>query len=255
MRDSCREIGNVVACSAKLSRSGTNLSNLLNTGLFCYKRAMTHEEAVRKTAKFIKSKFEGEGTGHDWWHIYRVWQDSISIGEKENVNMFIVEMSALLHDLSDFKFNDEREGQGKIKSYLGELGLENETIAVIMEVVEDISFKGAGVHSKNRSKEAEVVQDADRLDAIGAMGVARAFAYGGKVGRPLYDPNIKPTVHKSFEDYRKHGNSSTINHFYEKLLFLKDQMNTRTGKEVARNRHEFMEQFLQRFYDEWDGKA
>lgn len=216
---------------------------------------MTNDEIIKRTAEFIEGEFKGESTGHDWWHIYRVWKDSVSIGAKENVDMFLVEMSALLHDLSDFKFNEEKEGQNKVVAFLASLGLDDEIIKRITLIIEDISFKGAEVDAKTRSEEAKVVQDADRLDAIGAMGIARAFAYGGKVGRPLYDPDVRATMHKSFEDYKKHGNSSTINHFYEKLLLLKNKMNTKTGKELAQQRHEFMEIFLDRFYKEWEGKA
>jgi len=216
---------------------------------------MDKQDAVSKTADYIKQRFENERTGHDWWHIYRVWKDSRTIAKGENVDMFIVEMVALLHDLSDFKFNEEQEGKSKIRAFIDGLVLDDIVSEKIIEAVEDISFKGAKVQNETRSKEAMIVQDADRLDAIGAMGIARAFAYGGKVGRPLYDPDVKPAMHESFEDYKTRGNSSTINHFYEKLLLLKDQMNTETAKKVAISRHKFMKSYLKRFYDEWEGKA
>jgi len=216
---------------------------------------MKQEQIIRNTTEFIKKEFANETSGHDWWHIYRVWKDSIELAKQEKCDLFIVEMAALLHDLSDFKFIEKEEGKNKIIAWLKKQELDSEQIERILEVVEDISFKGAESESKIRSREAAVVQDADRLDAIGAVGIARAFAYGGKVGRPLYDPSVKATMHKSFEDYKKHGNSSTVNHFYEKLLLLGDRLNTESAKKVAEKRHKYMEQFLDEFYKEWEGKS
>lgn len=210
---------------------------------------------IQNTAEFIRNKFEGESTGHDWWHIYRVWKDATNIGKKEGADSFVIEMAALIHDLGDSKFNTAEEGRKKIDDWLMSQELPRDTIDKIHMVIEDISFKGAKVADHNRSIESVVVQDADRLDAIGAIGIARAFAYGGKVGRPLYDPNIKPEMHEDYESYRTRGNSSTINHFYEKLLLLQDRMTTKTAKRIAKERHEYMEQFLQRFYKEWKGQA
>ena len=216
---------------------------------------MDNAQIIRNTAEFIQKEFSNESTGHDWWHIYRVWKDSVTLAEQEGCDIFLVEMGALLHDLSDFKFNEEQEGKDKISNWLKGQDLEADYVAKIQEIVEDISFKGAGETSRVRSRESAVVQDADRLDAIGAVGISRAFAYGGKVGRPLYDPDTKPTEHQSFDDYKKNGNSSTINHFYEKLLLLKDRMNTDSAKKVAEDRHRYMEQFLEEFYKEWEGRA
>jgi len=215
---------------------------------------MNKKEIVFETAEYIKKEFSNEATGHDWWHIYRVWKDSCELAKTEDCDLFVVEMAALLHDLSDFKFNEESEGKAKIVDWLNDQVVDKAEIEKILEVVEDISFKGAGSEAKIRSKEAAVVQDADRLDAIGAVGIARVFAYGGKVDRPLYDPNIKPIEHKDFEDYKKHGNNSSVNHFYEKLLLIKDRMNTESAKRIAEGRHKFMEQFLEEFYAEWEGE-
>jgi len=215
---------------------------------------MNKKGIVESTAEYIREEFANEATGHDWWHIYRVWKDSVELAKSENCDLFIVEMAALLHDLSDFKFNEEVEGKTKILNWLSSQKINESDIQKILETVEDISYKGAGDKSLTRSIEAAVVQDADRLDAIGAVGIARVFAYGGKVGRPLHNPDIKPIKHKDFEDYKKHGNNSSINHFYEKLLLVKDRMNTESAMKIAIKRHEFMEQFLEEFYKEWEGE-
>ena len=217
---------------------------------------MDKSQIINKTAKFVKNKLQGEGSGHDWWHIYRVWQTAKNIAKKEKVNLFIVELAALLHDIADWKFYDGDETLGpKIAGeWLISQGLDRETIKIIKEVIEDVSFKGAGVKKKVRSKEGEVVQDADRLDAIGAMGIARCFAYGGYKGREIYNPNVKPTMHKSAEEYKK-SISSSINHFYEKLLLLKNLMNTKTAKKMAERRHKFMKDYLDEFFAEWKGQS
>ncbi len=215
---------------------------------------MNKQACIKNTAEYIKQEFANEATGHDWWHIYRVWKDAIELAKTEKCDMFIVEMAALLHDLSDFKFNEKAAGEMKIKHWLESQEVDEVNSSKILEVVEDVSFKGVGDESRTRSQEAAVVQDADRLDAIGAVGIARVFAYGGKVGRPLYDPTIKPTEHQDFEDYKQHGNTSTINHFYEKLLLLKDRMNTESAKKIAEDRQEYMEEFLEEFYAEWEGQ-
>jgi len=213
------------------------------------------QKDITKTFEFIKAKFEGEGTGHDWWHIYRVWQDSIKIGKRENADLFVVEMAALLHDLEDYKFHENKIGEKMVRKWLNQLKLDKNLTKKIVEVIEGVSFKGAQQKDRFRTIESKVVADADRLDAMGAIGIARAFAYGGSVGRPLFDQKIKPILHKDFEHYKKYGNSSTINHFYEKLFLLKDRMNTTMGQKIAKSRHKFMEDYLTRFYDEWNGRA
>ena len=172
--------------------------------------------------------------------------------KKKNVDLFVIQLAALLHDIADWKFNggDMSIGLELAKRWLEKLKVDEKTISKVCEIIENISFKGAYVKSKPISKEAMIVQDADRLDAIGAIGIARCFATGAKLNRVLYNPKIKPKLHKTFEEY-KNSKSSSINHFYEKLLLLKDLMNTKTGKEIAKSRHEFMEQFLDRFFSEW----
>ncbi|BDC99215.1 HD domain-containing protein [Persicobacter psychrovividus] len=211
---------------------------------------------IDQTAAFVKSKFEGEGTGHDWWHIYRVWKNAQNIlDKKSNMDAFVVEMGALLHDIADFKFHDGDESVGpkEARKYLHGLGVEPARAEAIVHIVEHVSYKGAKVANKMKSEEGFVVQDADRLDAIGAIGVARTFAYGGSVGSPMHDPSATAELHEDFEAY-KNSRSSTVNHFYEKLLLLKDMMNTPEAKAIAEGRHAYMEQFLQTFYNEWEGK-
>ena len=179
----------------------------------------------------------------------------ISIAKSEKADLFIVEMTALLHDVGDFKFfnGDEKAGEKVVADWLNSLELQNEIIDKIIEAVNSISFKGANVKDKTNSIEAKVVQDTDRLDALGAVGIARTFSYGGSNGRELYNPNIKPKNHKSFEEYKK-NKSSSINHFYEKLLLLKDRMHTKTAKKMAEKRHHFMKKYLEQFFNEWEGR-
>ncbi len=218
---------------------------------------MDKEDIIKKTKKFAKDKLYGEGTGHDWWHTLRVWQMAKKIGKKEGADLFVVELSALLHDIADWKFQDggdDSVGAMMAKEWLEKFNVDNNALSHICQIIIEISFKGAGVQDKLNSIEAKVVQDADRLDAMGAMGISRCFAYGGSQGRQIYDPNTKPKMHKSFEEYKK-SDSSSINHFYEKLLILKDRMNTKTGKLMAGERHKFMERYLDRFFREWEGKV
>lgn len=216
---------------------------------------MDKRAVIEKTKKFVKNKLSGEGSGHDWWHVYRVWRSAAGIAEKEGADLFIVELASLLHDIADWKFNDGDEDAGARLSdqWLSSLGVDRKTIGHVSDIVKNVSFKGAKVVSGIQTLEGMVVQDADRLDAIGAMGIARAFAYGGYRNREMYDPDIQPKLHQSFEDY-KNSKSSTINHFYEKLLLLKDLMNTPTARKLAVERHEFMEEYLERFFKEWEGK-
>ena len=164
----------------------------------------------------------------------------------------MIEMAALLHDLDDWKLNDGNDGS-KAKTWLKKMNVPDAELLQITEIIEQVSFKGARVDNTASTLEAQIVQDADRLDAIGAIGIARTFAYGGNKGRLLYDPDIKPTMHSSFEAYKK-TTAPTINHFYEKLLLLKDRLNTSTAKKIAIKRHHFMEHFLEQFFYEWDGK-
>ncbi|WP_205694275.1 HD domain-containing protein [Clostridium manihotivorum] len=212
-------------------------------------------DIIIKTADMLKERFEGEGSGHDWWHIYRVWQNAKNIAEYEKCDKEIVELAALLHDIADWKFNDgdEKAGSRVARQWLREQDAEEEVIVRVCEIIDNVTFKGAKVTNNMQSIEGMIVQDADRLDAIGAVGIGRAFAYGGFKGREMYNPKVAHQLHDSFEAY-KNSESNTINHFYEKLLFLKDMMNTKRGRELAEGRHEFMEQFLERFYKEWDGE-
>jgi uncharacterized protein len=217
---------------------------------------MTNQEIIDNTIEYLQQHFAQESTGHDWYHIERVWKLAKQIGEQEgDVDMFTVELGALMHDIADHKFHngDETVGPKKAREFLMNLKVDEVVIESVVQIVEEVSFKGMGVPTPMSSKEGAVVQDADRLDAIGAIGVARTFAYGGSKGRPIYDPNIKPICHTSFAAY-KTSTAPTLNHFYEKLLTLRDKMNTTTGKKEAIRRHEFMELFLQNFYQDWDGR-
>ena len=212
------------------------------------------KKIIKKTLEFVKKNSETESS-HDFWHVYRVWKMSKRIAEKESCDEFVVELAALLHDIGDWKFNDGKEKGDEIaREWLEKNNVNKEAIDKVCEIIVNVSFKGAKVKSKMTTKEAMIVQDADRLDAIGAIGIARAFAYGGYKKRPMYDPNIKPKLHNSFEEYKK-SNSPTINHFYEKLLLLKNLMNTETARKIAQERHQFMEEFLNRFFKEWEGRA
>jgi uncharacterized protein len=217
---------------------------------------MDKELIIKMTAEFAKEKLSGESSGHDWWHVYRVWKIAQGIGREENADMFVVELAALLHDIADHKMHggDVTVGPRVAREWLEKQGVDEETISHICEIIKEASFKGAKVESKTSTIEGKVVQDADRLDAIGAIGVARTFAYGGAKNREMYDPGIKPELHESFEQF-KNSNGPTINHFYEKLLLLKDMMNTETARKMAVKRHGFMEKFLDEFFDEWEGKS
>ena len=211
---------------------------------------------INKTCQFVEQKLAGDGSGHDWWHIYRVWNLAKNIAKKEGANILIVELSALLHDIADWKFHDgdDTKGPQMAEQFLIENQMDREMIDPVIEIVATISYKGAGVATPMKTLEGEVVQDADRLDAIGAMGIARTFAYGGHKNRLMYHPDEKPVLHQSFADYKK-NTGHTINHFYEKLLLLKDRMNTSSAKQMAEGRHQFMKNYLGQFYKEWDGKA
>lgn len=215
---------------------------------------MKKQSILTKTEQYAKETLADDRSGHDWWHTYRVWKTALKIGQQEDVDPFVVQLAALLHDIADHKFHggDETVGPKVARAWLEQLEIAEPIVAHVCEIIKDLSFKGAGVETKMRTKEGMVVQDADRLDAIGAIGIARAFAYGGYKGRSMYDPATKPEPHPSFELY-KNNQSPTINHFYEKLLLLKDLMNTDTAKAMAVERHQFMEMFLERFRREWEG--
>ncbi len=217
---------------------------------------MTHQEVITKTAAYLKEKFTGEATGHDWWHMYRVWQLSKTICKSEpDADVFVTELGALLHDIADWKFHDgdEEAGPRAAREWLESLQVEESVITHIEDIIRTVSFKGANVASNMKTIEGKIIHDADKLDAIGALGIARTFAYGGAHNREIYNPVEKPTMHDNFEQYKTSG-SHTINHFYEKLLLLKDRMYTQTGKKLAQQRHEYMEQFLEEFYGEWEGQ-
>ena len=211
---------------------------------------------IDKTCQFVEQKLAGDGSGHDWWHIYRVWKLAKNIAAKEGANKLIVELSALLHDIADWKFHDgdDTKGPQMAEQFLLENKVAREVIDPVVEIVATISYKGAGVATPMQTLEGKVVQDADRLDAIGAMGIARTFAYGGHKNRLMYHPDEKPVMHQSFAEYKKNM-GHTINHFYEKLLLLKDRMNTASAKQIAVGRHKFMQSYLDQFYEEWDGKS
>lgn len=216
---------------------------------------MIKKRIINQTAEHIKNKLSGDGSGHDWWHVYRVWKTAVKIGKQENVDMFVVELAALLHDIADWKFNkgDDDVGPQLARVWLEKLAVDEKVIFHVCQIIIDASFKGAGAIIKMKTIEGMVVQDADRLDAIGAIGIARTFAYGGSKGREIYNPEIKPEKHESFEQYKK-SQSTSINHFYEKLLLLKNLMNTVTAKKIAEKRHKVMVEFLKEFFREWEGK-
>ena len=213
------------------------------------------ETLINNTIEFVKQTLSNAEGGHDWWHIYRVWQLSKQIASKEeNVDLMIVELGALLHDIADSKFHDgdEEIGPRLATEFLKQEDVEDSVVEHVVNIIQNISFKNSFDKQTFSSKELDIVQDADRLDAIGAIGIARTFNYGGHKGRTLYDPAIKPEENLNKETYKK-NTAPTINHFYEKLLLLKDKMNTKTGKEMAIHRHQFMEQYLKEFFDEWEG--
>lgn len=210
---------------------------------------------IDKTIFFVKQQLENAEGGHDWFHIERVYKNSILIAQEEDCDLTVVKLGALLHDIADSKFHDGDEtiGPKTARAFLESEIVFEETINHVINIIENISFKGGNFENKFSSKELEIVQDADRLDAIGAIGIARTFNYGGFKNRALYNPSIVPNLNMSKEEY-KNSNSPTLNHFYEKLLLLKDKMNTATGKKIALERHKYMENFLSQFYAEWEGE-
>ncbi len=214
---------------------------------------MNHAKVIEFTTDFVRKTLHGAEGGHDWWHIYRVWKTARKIAETEEVDLLIVELGALMHDIADSKFHggDESIGPQMAGEFLKTLNLPEETIVHVQEIIRHISFKGGKETQQFKSPELDVVQDADRLDALGAIGIARTFNYGGHRNREIYNPEIKPDMNMNKEAY-KNSTAPTLNHFYEKLLLLKDRMNTKTGKEMALKRHNFMLTYLEEFYKEWE---
>ena len=212
---------------------------------------MDHQTTINKTIIFVKDTLQHAEGGHDWWHINRVWTNAKLISKTENADQLIVELAALLHDIADSKFHggDEEIGPAVAGKYLQSIGVDYDAILHIQQIIRHISFKSSFDQADFHSTELAIVQDADRLDAIGAIGIARAFNYGGFKGREIYNPEIKPDLNMDKNAY-KNSTAPSINHFYEKLLLLKDKMNTATGKQLAQQRHDFMELYLQQFYAE-----
>jgi uncharacterized protein len=216
---------------------------------------MNNSDLISRTIQFVKQQLADAEGGHDWFHIERVYRNSLLIAQTEVCDEIVVKLGALLHDIADSKFHDGDESIAPktARAYLEGESVDEATIVHVINIIENISFKGGNFEKKFHSKELEIVQDADRLDAIGAIGIARTFNYGGFKNRPIYDPAIAPNLHMTKEEYKSSA-APTLNHFYEKLLLLKDKMNTETGKQIALERHRFMETFLSQFYAEWDGE-
>ena len=211
---------------------------------------------IHHTILFVKEKLQNAEGGHDWFHVERVYNNALLIAEEESCDLQVIKLAALLHDVADSKFHngDETIGPKIAREFLVTQNVAEETINHVIAIIENISYKGGNFEKEFHSKELEIVQDADRLDAIGAIGIARTFNYGGFKNRPLYNPNIQPNLNMSKEEY-KNSEAPTLNHFYEKLLLLKDKMSTETGKKIAKKRHNFMVSFLSQFYSEWEGLA
>jgi uncharacterized protein len=215
---------------------------------------MDNENLIENTIAFVKLQLQNAEGGHDWFHIERVYKNTVAIAKEENCDVLVCQLGALLHDIADSKFHggDEKIGPETARMFLNNEKVSEEITEHVIRIIENISFKGGNFEKQFNSIELQVVQDADRLDAIGAIGIARCFNYGGFKNRIIYDPEIKPNLSMSKEEYKK-SDSPTINHFYEKLLLLKDKINTESGRKIASKRHEFMEVFLEQFYSEWNG--
>jgi uncharacterized protein len=212
---------------------------------------MESKKIVEATTNFVRNTLKDAEGGHDWWHIYRVWTNAKLIASSEQCNLLTVELAALLHDIADSKFygGDEEIGPATAGNFLKSIEVDEHIIEHVQQIIRNISFKSGFDKSGFQSIELQIVQDADRLDAIGAIGIARTFSYGGFKNREIYNPEIAPNLNMSKEEY-KNSTAPSLNHFYEKLLLLKDKMNTTTGKKLAQQRHEFMESYLQQFYIE-----
>ena len=210
---------------------------------------------IDNTILFVKQQLANAEGGHDWFHMERVYKNALLIAREEDCDLTVVKLGALLHDIADSKFHDGDEtiGPKTARAFLEKEKVDEATIQHVINIIENISFKGGNFEKKFYSKELEIVQDADRLDALGAIGIARTFNYGGFKNRVLYNPEIVPNLNMSKEEY-KNSEAPTLNHFYEKLLLLKDKMNTEAGKKIALERHKYMENFLSQFYAEWEGE-
>lgn len=209
---------------------------------------------ISRTAEFIRQRLQDDSSGHDWWHIDRVRRNAVYLAQTEGADVELCELAALLHDIADWKFHggDEKAGPQAARAWLESQGVDAKTIEQVCDIIAGVTYKGAGVETAMSTLEGRCVQDADRLDALGAIGIARAFAFGGHFGRLIYDPEHPPELHATFEAY-KTKSGPTINHFYEKLLLLQDRMQTSTGRKLAAERHRFLESFLQQFFEEWNG--
>lgn len=216
---------------------------------------MGKEQIIAQTISFVKKTLENAEGGHDWFHIERVYKNALLISKDEHVDEFVVSLGALLHDIADAKFHndDETVGPKVARDFLESIAVAEDIIVHVENIITNISFKGGNFNQQFTSPELDVIQDADRLDAIGAIGIARTFNYGGFKNHKLYDPAIEPNLQMTKAEYKK-STAPTINHFYEKLLLLKDKMNTETGRRIAGKRHAYMEQFLAQFYAEWNGE-
>lgn len=208
---------------------------------------------IEEIKALVRNQFEADASGHDWYHIERVYKLAIHLQSKEGGDLEVIELAALLHDISDYKLNGGiyDDGGNQARKILSNYPIDSEKIELICSIIDDVSYKGAKVADKMTTIEGKIVQDADRLDAIGALGIARTFAYGGHKGQPMYDPELKPQLHEDFNTYAN-SRTSTINHFYEKLLLLRDRLNTETAKEIGNQRHQLMEDYLASFYAEWN---
>jgi len=215
---------------------------------------MRNDILIQNTIEFVKQQLQNAEGGHDWFHIERVYKNSLLIAKEENCDLLVVQLGALLHDIADSKFynGDENVGPKTARTFLENQKVEENIIQNVIDIIKNISFKGGNFNKNFTSIELEIVQDADRLDAIGAIGIARTFNYGGFKNRAIYDPNVPSNLTMTKEEY-KNSESPTLNHFYEKLLLLKDKMNTQTAKKLAEKRHAFMQLFLEEFYTEWNG--
>jgi uncharacterized protein len=216
---------------------------------------MEQNPIITTTLEFVKKTLHGAEGGHDWWHIYRVWNNAKQLAKTEGGNLLVIELAALLHDIADSKFHggDETLGPKIAREFLTDLGLIHGDIEHIVSIIKNLSFKGGHALKIEKTIEFKIVQDADRMDAIGAIGIARTFNYGGFKNREMYNPGIAPNLNMTKEEY-KNSTAPTLNHFYEKLLLLKELMNTKTGRAMAEERHRFMETYLDRFYKEWEGE-
>lgn len=215
---------------------------------------MDANQIIEQTKAFVKQKLANAESGHDWFHIERVYKNALNISKDIACDVLVVKLAALLHDIADSKFNDGDEtiGPKTASNFLSGIRVDSDVISHVVKIIENVSFKGGNVERSFSSIELDIVQDADRLDAIGAIGIARTFNYGGFKNRQIYNPEIPPNLNMDKETY-KNSTAPTINHFYEKLLLLSDQMKTSPAKKIAQERHQFMESFLEQFYDEWNG--